>query len=38
MREWNKRQPNGQGLLADFDAYYNALTDSEKEVCGTTLR
>jgi len=33
MRHWNQLQPGGQGLTADFNAYYKALSDAEKEVC-----
>ena len=32
MRHWNEQQSNGQGLAADFDAYFNSLTDADKEV------
>jgi hypothetical protein len=38
MDQWNKQQPNGQGLVSDFDTYFKALTVAEKEVCHTTLR
>ncbi|KAH9043032.1 hypothetical protein EDB84DRAFT_1640155 [Lactarius hengduanensis] len=31
MRHWNQLQPGGQGTAAHFDAYYKALTDTEKE-------
>lgn len=32
MREWIKEQTGGQGLAADFDAYYKSLSDTDKEV------
>ncbi|KAF8256431.1 hypothetical protein EI94DRAFT_1766954, partial [Lactarius quietus] len=31
MRRWNKQQPGGQGLATDFDVYFKALTEAEKE-------
>ncbi|KAI9436446.1 hypothetical protein H4582DRAFT_2078585 [Lactarius indigo] len=31
MRQWNKKQLGGQGLAADFDAYYKGLSDADKE-------
>ncbi|KAH8995999.1 hypothetical protein EDB92DRAFT_1814457 [Lactarius akahatsu] len=31
MWHWNQLQPGGQGTAAHFDAYYKALTDTEKE-------
>ncbi|KAI9432711.1 hypothetical protein H4582DRAFT_2061538 [Lactarius indigo] len=31
MRQWNERQPGGQGLAADFDAYFKGLSDVDKE-------
>ena len=33
MCQWNKQQPNGQGLVSEFDAYFKALTNADKEVC-----
>ena len=33
MRHWNDKQPGGQGLLSDFNAYFKALSDNDKEVC-----
>ena len=33
MHRWNERQPGGQGLLTDFDAYFKTLLDTDKEVC-----
>ncbi|KAH9013990.1 hypothetical protein EDB84DRAFT_1530940, partial [Lactarius hengduanensis] len=32
IRQWNERQPGGQGLTADFDAYFKGLSDADKEV------
>ncbi|KAI9429940.1 hypothetical protein H4582DRAFT_2064418 [Lactarius indigo] len=29
--QWNERQPGGQGLAADFDAYFKGLSDTDKE-------
>ncbi|KAH9025580.1 hypothetical protein EDB85DRAFT_2149662 [Lactarius pseudohatsudake] len=31
MRQWNEKQPGGQGLASDFDAHFKSLTDAEKE-------
>ncbi|KAF8256973.1 hypothetical protein EI94DRAFT_1819551 [Lactarius quietus] len=31
MRRWNEQQPGGQGLATDFDIYFKALTEAEKE-------
>ncbi|KAF8263110.1 hypothetical protein EI94DRAFT_622617 [Lactarius quietus] len=31
MRRWNEQQPRGQGLATDFDVYFKALTEAEKE-------
>lgn len=32
MRDWNAKQSGGQGLAADFDTYFKALSDTDKEV------
>lgn len=32
MRDWNEKQPGGQGLTADFNLYFKHLTDAQKEV------
>ena len=32
MRQWNERQPNGQGLASDFNTYFDGLSDVEIEV------
>jgi hypothetical protein len=32
MRRWNEEQHNGQGLAAEFEAYYKKLTEADKEV------
>lgn len=32
MRHWNETQPGGQGLLNDFENYFKALSDTDKEV------
>ena len=37
MCRWNELQPEGQGLLADFDVYFKALSNANKEVCTLTL-
>ena len=34
MHQWNEQQPNEQGLASNFDAYFKAHTDVEKEVHG----
>ncbi|KAI9430225.1 hypothetical protein H4582DRAFT_2064038 [Lactarius indigo] len=31
MRCWNELQPGGQGLASDFEEYFKALTDIDKE-------
>ncbi|KAH9050837.1 hypothetical protein EDB87DRAFT_1669233 [Lactarius vividus] len=31
MRRWNELQPGGQGLASDFEEYFKALTDIDKE-------
>ncbi|KAF8267032.1 hypothetical protein EI94DRAFT_87120 [Lactarius quietus] len=31
MRHWNSQQPGGQGLAADFDAYFKALSKEDRE-------
>ncbi|KAH9024732.1 hypothetical protein EDB85DRAFT_2180100 [Lactarius pseudohatsudake] len=31
MRQWNEKQPGGQGLTSDFDAHFKSLMDAEKE-------
>ncbi|KAH9060262.1 hypothetical protein EDB87DRAFT_1616822, partial [Lactarius vividus] len=31
MRRWNELQPGGQGLASDFEEYFKALTDVDKE-------
>ncbi|KAI9464988.1 hypothetical protein BJY52DRAFT_1221103 [Lactarius psammicola] len=31
MRQWNKQQPGGQGLAANFDMYFKGLSDADKE-------
>ncbi|KAH8997107.1 hypothetical protein EDB86DRAFT_2828874 [Lactarius hatsudake] len=31
MQHWNQLQPGGQGTAAHFNAYYKALSDTEKE-------
>ncbi|KAH9010693.1 hypothetical protein EDB85DRAFT_2160916 [Lactarius pseudohatsudake] len=31
IRQWNEWQPGGQGLAADFDAYFKGLSDTDKE-------
>ena len=33
MCQWNEQQPNRQGLVSEFDAYFKALTNADKEVC-----
>jgi hypothetical protein len=35
MRHWNQLQPAGQGTVTQFDVYYKALSEVEKEVRGT---
>lgn len=32
MRQWNERQPGGQGLAADFENYFKSLSSADKEV------
>jgi hypothetical protein len=32
MRHWNAQQAGGQGLAADFDAYFKTLSHKDKEV------
>lgn len=34
MRHWNTQQLGGQGLAADFDKYFKALSKEEKKVRG----
>ncbi|KAH9176967.1 hypothetical protein EDB89DRAFT_1902718 [Lactarius sanguifluus] len=31
VKSWNEKQPGGQGLAADFDAYFKGLSDTDKE-------
>ncbi|KAH9165977.1 hypothetical protein EDB89DRAFT_1911011 [Lactarius sanguifluus] len=31
IKSWNEKQPGGQGLTADFDAYFKGLSDTDKE-------
>ncbi|KAH9080445.1 hypothetical protein EDB83DRAFT_2310691 [Lactarius deliciosus] len=31
MRQWNEKQPSGQGLTANFDTYFKGLSDTDKE-------
>jgi hypothetical protein len=33
MRHWIEKQPDGQGLAADFDEYFKRLSEHDKEVC-----
>lgn len=33
MRHWTETQPEGQGLLNDFETYFKSLSDTDKEVC-----
>ena len=33
MRDWNKHQPGGQGLVANFEVYYKKLLEAERQVC-----
>ena len=32
MQDWNKHQPGGQGLAADFEVYYKKLSEAERQV------
>ena len=32
MAHWNEDQPDGQGLLSDFEVYFLSLTEADKEV------
>ncbi len=32
---WNQLQPGGQSLPVGFSAHYTAMSDAEKEVCGS---
>ncbi|KAH9009745.1 hypothetical protein EDB83DRAFT_2583229 [Lactarius deliciosus] len=38
MRQWNEKQPGGQGLAADFDTYFKGLSDTDKERFKTEMR
>ena len=33
MRQWNKTQPGGKGLLSNFKSYFKSLSEADKEVC-----
>lgn len=36
MRHWIETQPDGQGLLSDFELHFKSLSDADKEVRLTT--
>jgi len=36
MRQWNEHQIGGQGLAANFDAYFKGLSETDKEVYSFT--
>ena len=38
MRHWDTLQPGGQGLDADFDNYFKALSKEEKQVRSTATQ
>ncbi|KAI9433541.1 hypothetical protein H4582DRAFT_2060943 [Lactarius indigo] len=38
MRQWNATQPRGQGLLREFESYFKALSEADKEPFKKELR